>query len=87
MVRCPSQFLFGGQTANFWADLFARKAPSEELDALRPFNSKDCDIWVNPQAWTKILNTEHLCYLKVSTIPAEEEDLKYPEFPIASAFH
>jgi hypothetical protein len=58
LARCAAQFLFGGQAVNFWADYFDRKADAKELHALRPFTSKDCDIWVSHQAWTEILETE-----------------------------
>ena len=58
LARCPSQFLFGGQAVNFWADYFDRVGEVEELHLLRPFTSKDCDIWVSPQAWTEIRKTE-----------------------------
>jgi hypothetical protein len=58
LSRCPSQFLFGGQAVNFWADYFARKSLSKELHTLRPFTSKDCDIWVSPTAWTEIQKAE-----------------------------
>lgn len=58
LARCPSQFLFGGQAVNFWADFFDRKAHSSELQAFRPFTSKDCDVWVSPRAWSEIQTTE-----------------------------
>jgi hypothetical protein len=58
LARCPLQFLFGGQAVNFWADYFDWKTHSQELRALRPFTSKDCDIWVSLQAWTEIKNSE-----------------------------
>jgi hypothetical protein len=58
LARCPAQFLFGGQAVNFWADYFDRKGDAKELHALRPFTSKDCDIWVSPRAWTEIQKTE-----------------------------
>jgi hypothetical protein len=58
LARCPAQFLFGGQAVNFWADYFDRKGDAKELHALRPFTSKDCDIWVSPRAWTEIQTTE-----------------------------
>lgn len=58
LARCSTQFLFGGQAVNFWADYFDRKGDAKELHALRPFTSKDCDIWVSPQAWNEILNAE-----------------------------
>lgn len=56
--RCPLQFLFGGQAVNFWAEYFDRKSHSNELHALRPFTSKDCDIWVSPAAWVAIRKTD-----------------------------
>ena len=58
LVRCPAQFLFGGQAVNFWANYFDRNGDVKELHALRPFTSKDCDIWVSPRAWTEIQKTE-----------------------------
>jgi hypothetical protein len=58
LSRCPSQFLFGGQAVNFWADYFDRNSHSKELHALRPFTSKDCDIWVSSRAWTEIRKAE-----------------------------
>jgi len=58
LARCPAQFLFGGQAVNFWADYFDRRGGVEQLHALRPFTSKDCDIWVSPRAWTEIQKTE-----------------------------
>jgi hypothetical protein len=58
LARSPAHFLFGGQAVNFWADYFDRKGDARELHALRPFTSKDCDIWVSHQAWTEILKTE-----------------------------
>ncbi len=58
LARCPLQFLLGGQAVNFWADYFDRKAYSEELQAFRPFTSKDCDVWVSPQAWIEIQKAE-----------------------------
>ncbi|MGL4398483.1 MAG: hypothetical protein ACRCXD_01330, partial [Luteolibacter sp.] len=54
LARCSAQFLFGGQAVNFWADYFARKTEATHLHALRPFTSKDCDIWVSHQAWNVI---------------------------------
>ncbi len=58
LVRCPAQFLFGGQAVNFWADYFDRECDVVELRAFRPFTSKDCDVWVSPGAWTEIRKTE-----------------------------
>lgn len=58
LARCSAQFLFGGQAVNFWADYFDRKADVKELHALRPYTSKDCDIWVSPQAWNEIQYAE-----------------------------
>lgn len=56
--RCPTQFLFGGQAVNFWAEYFDRQGRSNSLHELRPFTSKDCDIWVSPAAWVAIRKTE-----------------------------
>lgn len=70
VARCPAHFLFGGQAVNFWADYFEQKASSNKLHALRPFTSKDCDIWVSPQAWKDIQNTER-GRLKRSISPIE----------------
>ena len=56
--RCPAQFLFGGQAVNFWADYFDRKGEAKDLHSLRPFTSKDCDIWVSHWAWAEIQKTE-----------------------------
>lgn len=58
LARCPLQFLLGGQAVNFWADYFDQKTQSNELHAFHPFTSKDCDIWVSPQAWTEIQKAE-----------------------------
>jgi hypothetical protein len=40
-------FLEGGQAVNFWAEYFSAKGKRSGLDRLRPFTSKDCDIWVS----------------------------------------
>lgn len=40
----PSQFLFGGQAVNFWAEYFDRQSLLEALHGFRPFTSKDCDV-------------------------------------------
>jgi hypothetical protein len=58
LARSSAQFLFGGQAVNFWADYFDRKVDAKELHTLRPFASKDCDIWVSPRAWNEIKNAE-----------------------------
>lgn len=53
-----SQFLFGGQAVNFWAEYFDRKSHPPELGSFRPFTSKDCDIWVSAPVWNEIKNQE-----------------------------
>ena len=56
--RQPSQFLFGGQAVNFWAEYFDRQGHPEALRQFRPFTSKDCDVWVSAPAWRDIQTTE-----------------------------
>lgn len=83
LSRCPLQFLFGGQAVNFWADYFDRKTHSKELHALRPFTSKDCDIWVSPQAWTEIKNAESSRLLRgVSPIDGQLGILTLQQSPL-----
>lgn len=56
--RHPSQFLFGGQAVNFWAEYFDRRCRSEKLHGFRPFTSKDCDVWVSGPVWKEIQHEE-----------------------------
>lgn len=44
-------FLEGGQAVNFWAEYIAAKEQGEMLSQLRPFTSKDCDLWVSHAAF------------------------------------
>jgi hypothetical protein len=54
----PSQFLFGGQAVNFWAEYFDRQSSPRQLGSFRPFTSKDCDIWVSAPVWKEIKHEE-----------------------------
>ncbi|MBT8043950.1 MAG: hypothetical protein KJO79_03280 [Verrucomicrobiae bacterium] len=46
-----SYFLEGGQAVNFWAEYYSHKSNLDsKLGHLRPFTSKDCDIWVSHAA-------------------------------------
>ncbi len=56
--KYPSQFLFGGQGVNFWAEYFDRQGHPGELGSFRPFTSKDCDIWLSAPAWKGIKHEE-----------------------------
>ena len=47
-------FVEGGQAVNFWAEYIDSRDLARPLGALRPFTSKDCDIWVSPTAWEQI---------------------------------
>jgi hypothetical protein len=40
-------FLEGGQAVNFWAEYIDAHIQSRPLSPMRPFTSKDCDIWVS----------------------------------------
>ena len=55
-ARTGEQFLIGGQAVNFWAEYFDHQGRPDELRALRPFTSRDCDIWVSPKAWRELQN-------------------------------
>ena len=45
-------YLVGGQAVNLWALYFRQRMP--DLNALGPFTSKDCDVWVSHQAFEAI---------------------------------
>jgi hypothetical protein len=47
-------FVEGGQAVNFWAEYVDSMDPSRPMDALRPFTSKDCDVWVSQSAWEQL---------------------------------
>lgn len=47
-------FVEGGQAVNFWAEYIESSGCVHALDPLRPFTSKDCDVWVSSNAWEKI---------------------------------
>lgn len=40
-------FLEGGQAVNFWAEYIDAQIQGRPLSPMRPFTSKDCDIWVS----------------------------------------
>lgn len=44
-------FLEGGQAVNFWAEYIDSQLEDRPLSPMRPFTSKDCDIWVSAGTW------------------------------------
>jgi len=44
-------FLEGGQAVNFWAEYIDAQIQGRPLSPMRPFTSKDCDIWVSNGTW------------------------------------
>jgi len=69
-IRHPSQFLFGGQAVNFWAEYFDRQSRHGKLTSFRPFTSKDCDIWVSGRVW-KAIKQEEIDRLVIGSSPAD----------------
>ena len=67
LEKTSEQFLLGGQAVNFWADYFDQQSPHGPLRALRPFMSKDCDIWVSSRAWNEIQKLEKRQLIKGSS--------------------
>jgi len=63
-------FVEGGQAVNFWAEYIDSGTRPHALDALRPFTSKDCDVWVSFNAWEKIKQNPG-GILRKSTSPAD----------------
>lgn len=47
-------FVEGGQAVNYWAEYIDAKNPAQPLDILRPFTSKDCDVWINHTTWDRL---------------------------------
>lgn len=47
-------FVEGGQAVNFWAEFIDARIGGGPLAMMRPFTSKDCDIWVSGSAWEKL---------------------------------
>ena len=47
-------FLEGGQAVNFWAEYIDSRLEIPPLNSMRPFTSKDCDIWVSYKTWEKL---------------------------------
>lgn len=50
-------FLEGGQAVNFWAEYVDAQIQGRPLSPMRPFTSKDCDIWVSHRTW-KVLKRD-----------------------------
>ena len=63
-------FVEGGQAVNFWAEYVDPMDPVRPLDALRPFTSKDCDVWVSHSAWEQLKQNSGGT-LRKSTSPAD----------------
>lgn len=47
-------FVEGGQAVNYWAEYIASEKPAKPLEMLRPFTSKDCDVWINHTTWERL---------------------------------
>lgn len=47
-------FVEGGQAVNYWAEYIDSENPARPLEMLRPFTSKDCDVWVNHTTWERL---------------------------------
>jgi len=47
-------FVEGGQAVNFWAEHIDSRIRTGPLHTLRPFTSKDCDLWVSHHTWEQL---------------------------------
>jgi hypothetical protein len=47
-------FVEGGQAVNYWAEYIDAANPARPLDMLRPFTSKDCDVWISHATWKRL---------------------------------
>jgi hypothetical protein len=47
-------FVEGGQAVNYWAEYIDSENPARPLETLRPFTSKDCDVWINHTTWERL---------------------------------
>ena len=47
-------FVEGGQAVNYWAEYIDAENPVQPLEMLRPFTSKDCDVWINRTTWERL---------------------------------
>lgn len=47
-------FVEGGQAVNYWAEYIDAGNPAGPLETLRPFTSKDCDVWINHTTWERL---------------------------------
>jgi len=64
-------FLGGGQAVNFWAEYYSGMDAEADLTSFRPFNSKDCDIWVSYPAFKYIRSKTGIGKLVEGTSPAD----------------
>lgn len=49
----PRYFIIGGQAVNIWADFFIGNGCKSLLE-FKPFTSRDCDVWVDYEAYKQI---------------------------------
>ena len=47
-------FVAGGQAVNYWAEYIDAENPAQPLAMLRPFTSKDCDVWIDHTTWERL---------------------------------
>lgn len=47
-------FVEGGQAVNYWAEYIDSANPATPLEMLRPFTSKDCDVWISHSTWERL---------------------------------
>jgi hypothetical protein len=47
-------FVEGGQAVNYWAEYIEAESPLQPLEMLRPFTSKNCDVWINHTTWERL---------------------------------
>lgn len=51
-------FVEGGQAVNYWAEYIDAENPVQPLEMLRPFTSKDCDVWINHTTWERLKKSQ-----------------------------
>jgi hypothetical protein len=61
-------FLEGGQAVNFWAEYIDAQIQGRPMSPMRPFTSKDCDIWVSNGTW-KVLKRDPA--VRIGSSPAD----------------
>ena len=64
-------FLEGGQAVNLWAEYFSGKTNHDRLNQLRPFVSKDCDIWISQAALQHLETTTRYGSIRKGTSPVD----------------